>query len=265
MLKIALTLAMMTTYAEWFIKTYELRAVYPFDETRILPADAGEARLDEMIMQTPDGEALVLWVAAPKPGAPTILYLPGNAGNLANRASRFSYFIDQGFGVVALGYRGSSGSTGTPDEAALTLDAFLAFDSLADLAAPLDGPVFLYGESLGTAMAAKIAADRQADGVVLEAPFISFVDLGKSQYPNLDLSSILTQFWDTGAIIGDIEEPLLVMHGTEDKLVPFEQGKLVYELAGSAEKWLLPLDGGGHQDIWANGGLQAMQDFFDRF
>jgi fermentation-respiration switch protein FrsA (DUF1100 family) len=61
------------------------------------------------------------------------------------------------------------------------------------------------------------------------------------------------------------DEPLLVIHGTEDKVVPFEQGQMVYELAGSTEKWLEPLKGSGHHDIWSNGGIQALQVFFDRF
>lgn len=265
MLKIALSIVLMTTYAEWFIRTYEMRAVYPFDETHVLPADAGENRLSEVVLNTPDGEALILWVAAPEPGSATILYLPGNAGNLAARVTRFSYFLDRGFGVVALGYRGSSGSTGRPDEAALTRDAVQTFDALARLVMPLDGPVILYGESLGTAMAVKIAVARQVDAVVLEAPFTSFVELGESQYPELDLARILTQIWDTAAIIAGMDAPLLVLHGTDDKVVPFAQGQLVYELAGSRQKWLRPLQGVGHQGIWAAGGIRAIQEFLDRF
>jgi len=264
MLKIALSIVLMTTYAEWFIRTYEMRAVYPFDETRVLPADAGEARLSEVILNTPDGEALVLWIAQPEHGAATILYLPGNAGNLAVRTQRFSYFIDRGFGVVALAYRGSSGSSGSPDEVALSRDALQVFDAIGSAILPGAGSVILYGESLGTAMAAKIAVTRAARGVVLEAPFTSFVDLGKSQYPTLDLTQILTQFWDTSSIAAGIDEPLLVLHGTEDKLVPFEQGQTVFRLAGSSDKSLVELAGIGHTGLWTPEAITAITGFLDR-
>ncbi|MEE9426833.1 MAG: alpha/beta hydrolase [Paracoccaceae bacterium] len=264
MLKIALTIALVTSYAEWFIRTYEMRAVYPFDKTHILPVDVGEDRLVEKRLQTPDGETLILWVAPAMLGAVTVLYLPGNAGNLALRAPRFSYFLDQGYGLVALGYRGSSGSTGVPDEATLSRDALQVFDAIPDLTNSLTGSVILYGESLGTAMAAKIAVQRRASGVVLEAPFTSFVDLGKIQYPSLDLTNILTQHWDTAAIIFELDEPLLVLHGTDDKLVPFKLGQAVFDLAGSNEKTMLPLAETGHQGIWSAGGLQAISEFMDQ-
>jgi len=264
MLKIALSVVLATTYAEWFIGTYEMRAVYPFDKTRVSPADAGEARLSEVIWNTPDGETLVLWVAEPEPGAATILYLPGNAGNLAVRAERFSYFIDWGFGVVALAYRGSSGSSGSPNEVALSRDALEVYDAIGSAILPSAGPVVLYGESLGTAVAAKIAVARAAPGIILEAPFTSFVDLGKIQYPTLDLTHVLTQLWDTSSIVGDMDEPLLVLHGIKDKLVPFEQGQTVFRLAGSSDKSLVELAGIGHTGLWTPEAITAISGFLDR-
>lgn len=264
MLKLTLMIAMMTTYAEWFIRTYEMRAVYPFDSTRVLPAQAGDDRLREVMLETPDGETLILWVAAPGEDEPTILYLPGNAGNLATRMPRFSYFLDQGFGLVALAYRGSSGSTGSPNETLLSEDAVLAFDSMAQFIQPHDGSVVLYGESLGTAMATKIAVVRHSAGVVLEAPFTSFVELGKYQYPTLDLSNILSQFWDTAGIIAQMDEPLLILHGTDDELVPFEQGEAIFQLAGSVDKSMVALAGIGHHGLWTPKAVGAINQFLHR-
>lgn len=264
MLKLALPLVALLTYHEWFLRTFELQAIYPFDGTRVLPVDAGELRLTEMALDTPDGETLILWVAPPVMNSPTILYFPGNAGNLATRIERFSHFLDMGYGVVALGYRGSSGSTGSPSEETLSADALLVFDAMAGLVGNPEGSVILYGESLGTAVATKIAATRDAHAMVLEAPFTSMPDLAKFQYPDIDLSEILTQIWDTAATIGAVQEPLFILHGTLDKLVPYDQGKAVLRLAGSAQKSIYPIEGVGHQGIWTAGAMKALYAFLDQ-
>ena len=264
MLTLALPFVLLMTYEEWFLRTYEMQSIYPFDATRVAPAEAGEGRLREVTFDTADGEVLILWVGTPNGAAATILYLPGNAGNLATRAQRFSHFLDLGYGVVALGYRGSSGSSGRPNEAALSSDALQVFDAVQSLTGTADGAVILYGESLGTALATKIAIQRDARGVVLEAPFTSIPDLAKIQYPGIDLSGILTQFWDTAAIIGDMDEPLLILHGTDDRLVPLAQGQTIFALAGSRQKWMEALPGVGHQGLWTETALAALDAFLDR-
>jgi len=264
MLKLALLVLPFLTYAEWFLKTYETKVIYPLDNTRVSPVQAGEPRLHEKVLTTQDGENLVLWVAPPTTANTTILYLPGNAGNLALRRARFSFLLDQGLGVVALGYRGSSGSTGQPSEDALSKDGLLVFDSLSVLTGENNATIVLYGESLGTALAAKIATKRTVGAVILEAPFTSIPDIASIQYPDIDLSNVLTQIWDTSAIIADMKEPLLILHGTKDELVPFEQGKIIFNLAGSQQKWLFPLRGVGHQGTWTPEAQQAVNSFLDR-
>ena len=261
---LALPFILLLTYSEMFLRTYEMQSIYPFNGTRVAPAEAGEERLREVTFETPDGEVLILWVGAPEIATATILYLPGNAGNLATRVDRFSHFLDLGYGVVALAYRGSSGSSGRPNEAALSADALLVFDAVPSLAGTEDGAIILYGESLGTALATKIAIQRNADGVILEAPFTSIPDLAKIQYPDIDLSKNLTQIWDTAAIIIEMDEPLLILHGTEDRVVPFAQGQIVFELAGSARKWMQQLPGVGHHGLWTDDALAALDAFLDR-
>lgn len=264
MLNFAMPLILLLTYSEMYLKKHEMQAVYPFNATRVHPADAGEMRLAETVLETPDAERLILWTAPPRPGAPTILYLPGNAGNLARRTARFSDFLDQGYGVVAVGYRGSSGSSGSPSEVNISADALLIFDAIGGLTGVQDGPVIIFGESLGTAVAAKIAVARGAHALVLEAPFTSIPDLAQVQYPDIDLSKVLTQLWDTSMIIGDVDEPLLVLHGTADVLVPFEQGQTVFRLAGSQQKWLHALQGVGHQGTWTPEAMNAFYEFLER-
>ena len=112
MLKAAVLIAA-TSYFAWYLERFELAMVYPFDDTYATPEEAGEARLQEARFNTSDGEELILWQAAAAEARPTLLYFPGNAGGLKDRADRFSELIDRGYGVVALAYRGSSGSSGS--------------------------------------------------------------------------------------------------------------------------------------------------------
>jgi fermentation-respiration switch protein FrsA (DUF1100 family) len=258
MLKAAL-IVLATSYTAWYLQRHELQVVYPFDPTYSAPETTGEARLRETRLATPDGETLILWRAEGEAGRPTVIYFPGNAGTLASRAARFSALLDRGFGVVALAYRGSSGSTGKPDEASLTRDAALVA-SWAKEAQP-DSPVVLYGESLGTAMVVKLAAGGTGDALVLEAPFTSIPDLVLAQFPGEDLSGLMTQIWDNEAAMPAVRQPLLILHGTADRLVPIDHAETLIAVAGSRKKRLLALDGQGHTGLWTVEGQTAIYDF----
>jgi fermentation-respiration switch protein FrsA (DUF1100 family) len=258
MLKL-LALIPLLTYGEWFFRTYERDAIYPFDPHWADPAEAEVPGLAEERMTAADGTELVLWRHPAAPGRPTLLYLPGNAGNLMGRAGRFQVLAQAGYGFVALSWRGQGGSGGNPDEAALTADALFVYDAVAALR-----PV-IYGESLGTSAAVKVAAQRQAAALVLESPFTSIPDLARTQFPGEDVAPLITQIWDTASVVGAVDEPLLVLHGTDDRLVPLAQGEAVFAAAGSADKAMLRIVGADHRGTWSADGQRGLFAFLDRF
>ncbi|MGR3635471.1 MAG: hypothetical protein ACU0BK_06030 [Shimia sp.] len=96
--------------------------IYPFDKTQVSPADAGLSGITEHALQGGD-DTLIVWTSPPRKGKPVIFYLHGNAGNLAARAGRFRRFTDRGYGLIALAYPGSSGSSGTPSQESLSAAA----------------------------------------------------------------------------------------------------------------------------------------------
>ena len=245
-----------TSYAAWYIERYETMAVYPFDSTYATPDASGEPRMQETWVQAADGARLLVWRAAPETGKPTILYLMGNAGGLKERSDRFRRLLDRGFGVVAPAYRGSSGSTGRPEENVLVADALT-------LARAETGPLVLYGESLGAAVAIRIAAEGLGQRLVLEAPFTSVTDLLQAQYPGEDLAHLVTQKWDSLAAVPRVTLPLLVVHGDRDRLVPFEMGRRIHDRAGSRVKRLLKVRGAGHSGLWTVETQVALFDFLD--
>lgn len=243
---------LLLTYPEWFFGTYEHRALYPLDETRTDPT----AGMTEVIVTAPDGTELVTWQAAPRPGQPTLLYLPGNAGNLAARHVRFTEMMAEGFGIIALSWRGSGGSGGRASEEVLPADALMLFDSVCVQRC------VIYGESLGAAVAIKIAAVREVPAVALQSPFTSIDDLAKLQFPHDDLSPYITQHWHSLETVPAVTEPLLVFHGTDDKLVPIAQGQAIVAAAGSADKTLLTFEARGHQSMWGPDLTAPLYAFF---
>lgn len=241
--------------------------LFHFDGARVAPEQLGLVGVREVQR----GE-LVLWVAKPAPGKPSILYFHGNAGNLANRAGRFAAFTRRGYGLVAMAYPGSSGSTGPQGTEAFTRAAADTYLAMPGLVGP--GPVVLYGESLGTAMAVFVSVSAAASastgngspaGVVLEAPFTSIRDVARAIYPIPDaLIERLPDILPSQTWITTLTAPLLVLHGSADRVVPPELGRALFEAAPSPDKRLFIVEGAGHVDVWQPEAQRVLYDFLAR-
>jgi pimeloyl-ACP methyl ester carboxylesterase len=237
--------------------------IYPFDPRHVSPAEAGLSAVRETRLNTPDGESLVVWSAPPKRGKPVILYFHGNAGNLATRAGRFQRILDQGFGLIAPAYRGSSGSSGTPTEEALIADALLVANH-PDW--PQSAKRVVYGESLGTAVSiALIAQGAHADGLLLEAPLSSIHAMAETHYPSLvSLVDKLSNQWPSLERAQHLKLPLMIVHGTQDTLIPIEMGRQIHAAAPSRNKTFLAVKGAGHTDLWRSDTLPKIWRFLSQ-
>ncbi|MCZ4352334.1 alpha/beta hydrolase [Roseovarius aestuarii] len=266
MMKAFLLIAVLGSGGWLGLGALETRAVYPFDSTRILPATLG-VKAREMT-HVHDNQTMVLWVAQPRARAPVVLYLHGNAGNLATRAGRLQRFIDRGYGVIAPAYRGSSGSTGTPSETAITGDMISLYNSLGDYVPGLNpNAVVIYGESLGTGVALKlVASGARPAAVVLEAPFTSLPDVVRASVPRMTpLIPRMTSIWDSAHHAEKLRAPLLVLHGTDDTLIPIAQGRAVLNAARSTTKQIVAINGAGHHDIWRGDVLPRIWRFIETY
>lgn len=240
------------------------RLMYFPDRARTLPAEAGLPGVEERVLDTPDGARVIAWHGKAQSGQPTILYFHGNAGSLAARAPRIERFMAEGWGVFMLSYRGYSGGTGSPSEAANVADARLAYDALvASGVAPQS--IVIYGESLGTGIAARIAAERPAAGLILDAPYTSIVELAKSAYRYLPVDTFLKDRYETGAIIGKVRMPLLIMHGERDAVIPVAMGRALAKLANEPKR-IATFPNAGHMDIYVDGnpGLETVRTWISQ-
>src|SRR5262245_19085966 len=244
---------LLCAYAAILLAAYfgQRRLMYFPDPQRVEPADAGLIGVSERIVQTPDGERLVAWYGKARPGAPTFLYFHGNAGGLAVRAPRIQRFMDEGWGVFMLAYRGYAGSTGHPTEAANVADARLAYAALVQEGV---GPasIILSGESLGTGIATRLATERPAAGLILDAPYTSIVDVAADAYPYLPVRYVLKDRYETRTYIGTVHGPILILHGERDRVIPVAMGRQLFRLANERKR-LATFPNAAHSDIYTDG------------
>jgi fermentation-respiration switch protein FrsA (DUF1100 family) len=231
------------------------------ERLRVQPASAGFPAAEEVVLDTADGEKVIVWHVPPRGERPVILYFHGNGGSLRYRVDRFRALTAAGLGLVALSYRGYGGSTGRPTEAGLIADAAAAY-AFAAARYPPQRLVF-WGESLGSGVAVALAADHAVGGVVLEAPFTSAVDVGAGAYWFLPVRLLMKDQFRSDERIGAVRAPLLILHGERDRVVPFALGQRLFALANEPKR-LVRFRDGGHVDLDAHGAQDAVRAFLDQ-
>ena len=120
--------------------------------------------------------------------------------------------------------------------------------------------IILYGESLGTGVAVEIAQNKNYAGVILESPFTSMVNMGKKHYPFFPVSLLLKDKFESYKKIKNIFVPVLIMHGKVDKIVPYDMGKKMYELANEP-KFFYSQEYGDHMIEYDEKLLTALKKF----
>lgn len=228
--------------------TFQRTLMYPASSDVPDPAVAAAGGFQVVTTATADGLRLTHWYKKPaRPGAATVVLFHGNAGHLGHRASKFAFLLDQGFGLMLAGYRGYGGNPGRPNEADLTADGRVLLDWLEAEGLTADRLV-LYGESLGSGLAVKLAAERPVAAVILEAPYTSIAAVAQRHYWYLPAYWLVRDRWESKPLIDKIGAPLLVLHGERDRVIPITFGREL--LAAAREpKTALFLDGAGHNDL----------------
>jgi uncharacterized protein len=192
------------------------------------------------------------WVPNANARAPVMLYLHGARWNVAGNAFRIQKLRDAGFSVLAIDYRGfgkSKTAEHLPSEAMAYEDAKAAWARLVSHYGR-GKPAFIYGHSLGGAVAVELARHApEAKGVVLEATFTSIKDIvGSYGYGWVPLGLVQTQKFDSLGKIGKLKVPVLMFHGVRDGVIPVALGKKLFE-AAPEPKQLVLVEEGNHANI----------------
>ncbi len=226
---------------------------FPDREIEITPGELG-LHFEDGPLTAADGVRLHGWFL-PTPGSRfTVLVCHGNGGNISHRLERVLLMQSKlRTDVFLFDYRGYGRSEGSPDEPGTYLDARAAYKFLVDQRRIASERIILFGESLGAAVAIQLALEVVSRALVLESPFTSIADMARAVYPFAPVKRFLRTRYDSLAKIGNVDAPLLVLHGTRDRTVPFEQGQRLFE-AATEPKRFFAISGADHNDTYFTGG-----------
>jgi fermentation-respiration switch protein FrsA (DUF1100 family) len=226
---------------------------YPVAAIEETPSQRSLA-FDDVYFTTTDGVRLNGWFIPHTRAKATLLWFHGNAGNIGHRVENIKLLHDLvGINIFIFDYRGYGRSNGKVSEAGTYSDgeaALTYLDSRKDVDS--DSIVF-FGRSLGAAVAAELATRRHCQGLILETPFSSIRDMARAAFPLLPIGGLLRTKYDIVEKVKKNKCPLLVLHGDQDDIVPFAQGRKVFEAAPEPKAFYV-ISGARHNDTYLVGG-----------
>jgi uncharacterized protein len=239
--------------------------IYIPDTRRPEAARAGVTGLDEVSLLTADGLTLIAWyLPPPRPDAMVVLYFHGNAGNIGHRTDELRRFAAAGWGALFAEYRGYGGNPGMPSEQGLLADGRAAMEFLRRQGIP-PGRIVIYGESLGTGVAVRMAveADQGIAALILQSPYTSLPAVARTRFPFVPAALLMKDRFASIDRISDVHAPLFIAQGARDDIVPVAQGReLMAAAAEPKEIWVVPA--AGHNDLEAFGVVEAAIAFVAR-
>ena len=194
--------------------------------------------IQDVWLSSSDNTKLHAWWIPNDQAKFTFLAFHGNASNIANRAPTYEFLRDTPANVFALEYRGYGHSEGAPSERALYKDADAAYQYLIHTKSIDPRKIISYGQSLGTAVASNVAAHRQVAAVILEAPFPSASALARKLFwflPGIEL--LVHGQFNISANLNKSSAPVLIVHCTQDPVIPYQFGKEVYDTAANPKQF----------------------------
>ncbi|WP_255398820.1 alpha/beta hydrolase [Nitrosovibrio sp. Nv6] len=218
------------------------------------PDDLGLA-YETVELATDDGEILHGWFVPAPDAAGTVLFFHGNAGNISHRMGYLLMFYRLGYNTFIIDYRGYGQSSGAPSESGTYKDAQSAWQYLTEKKDIAPSNVVLFGESLGAAVAAWLAAREKPALLVLASAFTSVPDMGAKLYPFLPIRLLSRFEYNTLEYLRSVNCPVFIAHSPQDEIVPFEQGRALYEAAPDPKQFL-ELQGGHN-----NGFIYMQEDW----
>ena len=199
---------------------------HPMSDVAHTPQEEGLA-YEEVTLPTRDGERLAAWwIPAEGAGRGTILYIHGNAGNLGHRVRIAKMLHTLGVDLLLFDFRGFGRSTGRPTERGTYLDVEAAWAYLVDTRGISPDRIVIYGRSLGGPIAAHLAAEVDAAGLVLDSTFESIPRLVEDTYPRvLYVPELIAFDYPTARFLDRVDEPVLVAHSPADNVIPYAHGR----------------------------------------
>ena len=236
--------------------------IYHPNPERPEPAAWNVADMSAVSLKTEDELSLLAWWKPPAEGRPAIVFFHGNGGHIGHRGFKARGFLDRGYGVLLVEWRGYGGNEGAPTEGGLYADGRAALKFLEQQGI---GPkkIVLYGESLGSGVAVELASKGGGGALVLEAPFTSLVAAAADRFPVFPVRWLIRDRFDSRSKIDKVTVPLLIIHGDVDSVLPVALGRALLEKANDPKQGVF-IPRAGHNNLYDFGAGGLVLAFLDR-
>ncbi|TAK08648.1 alpha/beta hydrolase [bacterium] len=263
---LVITMMAVASLLFWGCPMEERFIFYPESKVDVTPKDAGLA-FEDVFFTAGDGVRLNGWFVPYQDSRITLLWFHGNAGNISHRVENIKLLHNKvNINVFIFDYRGYGRSEGRVSEEGTYRDATAALQYLRSRKDVDPKGIVFFGRSLGAAVAADLATREDCLALILETPFVSIREMARVAFPLLPIGPLLRIRYDVVEKLGKVRAPLLVLHGDKDDVVPYEQGKKVFEAAHNPKEFYT-IRGAHHNDTYIVGGeayFKALKNFIER-
>ncbi len=229
---------------------------YPSRQIENVPSAIG-LTYDEVVFTADDSVKLNGWFIPKDDHIGVLLFSHGNAGNISHRLESIRIFHQVGLSVFIFDYRGYGKSEGKPSEKGTYLDAEAAWRYL--IAERRFGPseIVCFGRSLGGSVAAYIAKEKNPGALILESSMTSVPDVAAKIYPFLPVRLLARFEYKTIDSVREVSCPVMVIHSVDDEIIPYENGRRLFEAANEPKRFLRL--NGGHNEGFLLAGEMYVQ------
>ena len=246
-----LVIVVVSVYALLSIYVYFMQPgmlFYPNMPGRDLVATPGDIGLtyQDVEFSTEDNIKLHGWFVSNKNAKGTVLFFHGNAGNISHRLDSIVIFHRLGLNVFIIDYRGYGQSEGKITEKGTYRDAEAAWNYLNHTQGISGKQIIIFGRSLGASIAGWLANKHTPAALIIESGFTSVAAMGQRFYPFLPVRWLTRFKYDTKQYVKNVSCPVLVAHSIDDEIIPYEEGREIFQAAPGPKQFLEMQ--GGHND-----------------
>lgn len=225
---------------------FQIHFLFGPDTKYKTPQEAGFDMFVEEPITAKDGTQIMTWYFEGDKDKPLLLYFHGNTGLMARFAPAITKLTDEGYSVAMIEYRGFGNTKGKISQDVIFADAVSFYDHYKN---KTDNKIIFYGYSFGCAFAMGLTQHRDPDGIILTAPFSSLYQEVK-EYPVPLAFLVLKDKYPSDEYIKNIKCPLLIIHGTKDKLIDSSHSQRLFDLAPVKDKSVVFVGNVNHHDIF---------------
>jgi len=256
-------------YAALSIYVYYMQSnliYYPNMPGRDLVATPADIGLDYQDVEfvSEDNIRLHGWFIPNQDADATVLFFHGNAGNISHRLESIDIFNRLGLNVFIIDYRGYGQSEGKITEKGSYRDAEAAWRYLVDTHGIDEQQIIIFGRSLGASIAAWLASKHTPAALIIESAFTSVPAMGQRIYPFLPVRWLTRFRYDTKKYVKNISCPVLVAHSKNDEIIPYDEGREIFD-AAPEPKTFLEMQGGHNDGFFVSGSayIEGIKSFIE--